>query len=121
MAHIKETEIREFLAQQIEYWNSRQRAAMTALYKKYATNQLIIEYVGQPIGDGWKTYEHMWDTYGGTVRTDVIQVLVNGSEAACHYNNVRLATGLGNPSIETYRFEDGRLHIRYFHNTHVTA
>lgn len=121
MAYIDENEIKDFLAQQIEYWNSQQRDAMTALYKKYAADALIIEYVGQPIGDGWKTYEHLWDTYAGTVRTDVIQVLVNGTEAACHYNNVRLATGVGNPSIETYRFEENRLHIRYFHDTHASG
>jgi hypothetical protein len=94
---------------------------MTDLYRKYAGDQLVIEYVGQPIGDGWKTYEHMWDTYNGSVRTDVIEVLINGNEAACYYNNVRLATGLGNPSIEIYRFDDRRLHIRYFHRMHKTT
>jgi hypothetical protein len=121
MAIPGENEIKLFLTQQIEFWNARKREEMTDLYRKYAADQLVIEYVGQPIGDGWKTYDHMWDTYSGSVRTDVIEVLINGNEAACYYNNVRLATGLGNPSIETYRFDDRRLHIRYFHKMHKSS
>jgi hypothetical protein len=115
MAIPDEREIQSFLTQHLQYWNAGQRTEMNALYRRYAQDQLIIEYVGQPTGDGWKTYEHMWDTYGGKVRTDAILVLVNGNEAACHYNNVRVATGIGNASIEVYRFEERRLHIRYFH------
>jgi len=42
-------------------------------------------------------------------------LLVNGSEGACHHRNFRLASGVVNPSIETYRFEEGRLFIRYFY------
>lgn len=118
MAIPSEHEIRLFLTQQLEYWNGRRREEMTALYRRYAEAQLIIEYVGQPIGDGWKTFDHMWDTYNGKVRTDPIEVLVNGNEGACCYNNVRVATGLGNRSIEIYRFDDRRLHIRYFHRAH---
>jgi len=110
-----ERDIEEFLRKHIEYWNAGKRPEMTALYRKYAEDQLVIEYVGHPIGDGWETYNHMWDTYGGKVINDVIEVLVNGNEAACYYRNVRLATGLANPSIEIYRFENRRLHIRYFH------
>jgi hypothetical protein len=121
MAIPAESEIKSFLTQQLEYWNAGQRDAMTGLYRKYAQDQLIIEYVGQPIGDGWQTYNHMWDTYNGKVRTDALEVLINGNEGACHYNNVRLATGLGNPSIEIYRFDERRLHIRYFHRTHTPS
>jgi ketosteroid isomerase-like protein len=112
-----QSEIRSFLTLQLEYWNAGRRQEMTALYSKYAQDRLTIEYVGQPIGDGWQAYEHLWDTYSGKIRTDVVQVLVNGNEGACHYNNVRVATGLGEPSIEIYRFDDRRLHIRYFHRT----
>lgn len=111
----KNDEIRDFLARQIEYWNGGHREQMTALYRQYALDELVIEYVGHPVGDGWAAYEHMWDTYAGQVRTEVVQVLVNGNEAACHYRNVRVASGTANPSIETYRFDEGRLHIRYFH------
>jgi hypothetical protein len=119
MAIPDERDIGAFLKKQIEYWNTGQRTEMTALYRKYAEDELVIEYVGQPIGDGWKTYEHMWNTYGGKVRTEVGEVFVNGNEAACYYRNVRVATGLANPSIEIYRFDDRRLHIRYFHRVHA--
>jgi hypothetical protein len=117
MATPNESEIRDFLTRQVALWNSGNRKEMTDLYRKYARDQLVIEYVGQPIGDGWKTYEHMWDAYGGSVKTDVVEILVNGNEGACSMRNVRVASGLANPSIEIYRFEEGRLHIRYFHRT----
>ena len=108
-------EIRAFLTQQLTYWNAGQRQEMTDLYRRYARDQLTIEFVGQPIGDGWAAYNKMWDDYGGKVRTDVVQILVNGHEGACHFSNVRKATGVANQSIEIYNFGEGRLHIRYFH------
>jgi hypothetical protein len=117
MAIPSQDEIQDFVTQQIALWNAGKREEMTALYRKYAGSGLVIEYVGEPLGDGWKTYDHMWDNYGGKVRGDVVQALVNGNEAAVHISNVRIASGLSNPSIEIYRFDDDRLHIRYFHRT----
>ncbi len=108
-------EIRHFLHEQIEMWNEGRREDHAALYRRYATDGLVIEYVGQPVGDGWATFNHMWDAYGGKIRIEIVQALVNGREAACHHLNIRNASGLSNPSIETYRFEDGRLFIRYFY------
>ncbi len=110
-------DIEAFLTQQILYWNTNRRAEMKALYEKYSPNGLVIEFVGSPIGDGWKTFDHMWDTYAGTVRTDIKEIMVNGEEGACYLHNVRVATGLVNPSIEIYNFAGGRLHIRYFHRS----
>lgn len=118
MANPTDAEIKAFIADQIAYWNAGERDKMTALYERHAPKGLIIEYVGQPVGDGWATYNHMWDTYAGQVAVEALLVLVNGAEAACSISNVRTATGLSNPSIETYRFEDGTLHIRYFHESH---
>jgi hypothetical protein len=115
MAIPDDHEIRHFLHEQVELWNAGKREEQTALYRRYASEGLTIEYVGQPIGDGWATFNHMWDTFGGKVRVDVALMLVNGVEGACHHLNVRLASGLVNPSIETYRFEEGRLHVRYFY------
>jgi hypothetical protein len=112
-------EIHRFVASQLEFWNAGQRTEMTDLYRRYAPDGLTIEYVGQPVGDGWPLYEHMWDNYGGSVRTEIIEILVKGNEAACHFLNVRRDSGIGNPSIEIYRFEEGRLHIRYFHRSHT--
>jgi hypothetical protein len=57
----------------------------------------------------------MWDTYAGRVRTDIVELLVNGAEGAVFARNVRVASGIANPSIETYRFEPAALYIRYFH------
>jgi hypothetical protein len=110
-------EIYDFLKQQVALWNAGEREAMTALYRQYAPDGLVIEYVGEPIGDGWQTFEHMWDAYSGKVRSEVIEMLVNGNEGACFLRNLRPASGVANPSIEIYRFEEGRLHIRYFHRT----
>ena len=54
----------------------------------------------------------MWDAYAGRVRSEVVEVLVNGNEGACFLRNLRTESGVANPSIEIYRFEEGRLHIR---------
>src|ERR1700733_3259733 len=62
-----EDEISHFLTNQLAFWNAGRRQDMTDLYRKYAGDQLVIEYVGEPIGDGWASYNHMWDTYGGKV------------------------------------------------------
>ena len=115
MAVPNEREIFDFLNHQVALWNSGKRQEMTDLYRHYARDQLSIEYVGQPIGDGWKAFERMWDMHGGIVRSDIVEILVTGNEGACAMRNVRLASGLFNPSIELYRFEEGRLFIRYFY------
>lgn len=108
-------EIESFLRQQILFWNSGKREEMRNLYRRYARNRLTIEYVGTPIGDGWTAFEHLWDTYNGKVRSDVLAMMVNGNEGACYTNNVRLVGGMGRKSIEIYKFDAGELHIRYFH------
>ena len=107
--------IRSFLVQQMEYWNAGNREAFTDLYRSVAPKGLIIEYVGQPIGDGWQTFNHMWDTYNGLVKAEIGEILVNGNEGACYIRNVFVADGTVDPSIEIYRFEDDTLHVRYFH------
>ena len=116
-ATVSEADIESFLHKQLEFWNAGKYAEMKALYTKYSPNGLIIEYVGSPIGDGWATFQHMWDNYNGKVRTDIVEILVNGDEGACYFHNVRVATGAFNPSIEIYKFAAGRLHIRYFHRS----
>lgn len=111
-------QIDHFIRKQLEYWNALDRPAMTALYRQYAPNGLTIEYVGHPIRDGWEAFDHLWDNYGtGKIRTDIKEILVNGSEGACYFHNVRKETGIANPSIEIYGFRDGSLHIRYFHRS----
>ena len=119
MSNPSEAEIREFLVQQIALWNAEKRQEMTDMYKRYSPKGLAIEYVGQPAGDGWAAYEHMWDEYGGRVKGEIVEILVNGNEAACHFLNVRKDSGIRNPSIETYRFDDGKLTVRYYHRSVV--
>jgi hypothetical protein len=110
-------EIDGFLRKQLEFWNASDRAGMEALYRRYAPNGLIIEYVGLPVGDGWEAFAHLWDNYGGHVRTDIKEILVNGVEGACYFHNVHRASGRVSPSLEIYNFGGGKLHIRYFHNS----
>ena len=116
-----EKEINFFLNEHLRLWNGGDRDGFTALYKKYASNKLTIEYVGIPIGDGWAAFNHMWDTYNGKVRVDIVTILVNGNEGACHYENVIKETGQSNPSLELYRFTDGELYVRYFHQSESLA
>ena len=116
-----EQEINMFLREHLRFWNAGDRESFTALYRKYAPKMLTIEYVGMPMGDGWATFDHMWDTYNGKVRVDIDTILVNGNEGACHYQNVIVDSGKSNPSLELYRFEDGELHVRYFHQTEALA
>lgn len=119
MAVPTETEIMAFLTEQLALWNAGEREAMTALYRRHAPDGLVIEYVGHPIGDGWAAYNHMWDNHGGKVTAEAQEILVNGNEGACFVRNTRVATGRFNPSIETYRFGDGTLQVRYFHRSDV--
>jgi hypothetical protein len=114
---VTEQEISAFLHKHLDYWNSGDRRGMRELYKKYARDSLVIEYVGVPLADGWQTFDHMWETYNGKVRTDIGHILVNGNEGACYYKNVIVETGESHPSIEIYKFTEGSLHIRYFHET----
>lgn len=110
-------EMEYFVRKQLELWNALDRAGMTAMYRQHAPNGLIIEYVGHPIGDGWDTFNHMWDNYGtGEIRTEIKEIIANGNEVACYFHNVRIASGKYNPSIEIYKMQKGVLHIRYFHN-----
>jgi hypothetical protein len=109
-------QIRAFLIANIELWNAKDRGGHTDLYRAAAPNGLIIEYVGQPIGDGWATFNHMWDTYNGLFHVDIGEIFVNGNEGACLYHNVLVADGKSNPTIEIYRFDQGKLHVRYFHH-----
>lgn len=85
-----------------------------ALYRAMASESLEIEYVGLPRQDGWMVIEEMWDKHNGHFELGVVTTLYNGNEAAVHHHNKIIATGTVIESIETYRFEPGRLSVRYF-------
>lgn len=117
-----ENEIADFLRLQYRLWNEQRRDELTAAFKAIVPNKLIIEYVGSDPVDGWQALDAMWDQYGGKMRTDIVELIVNGNEAAVHIRNVPLPeqAGASIPSIETYRFDEGSLHVRYFHRASAT-
>lgn len=110
-----EKEIHAFLHEHIRLWNAGDRAGFESLYRRYGAKSLSIEYVGHPVGDGWEAFNQLWDGYNGKFRVEISEVLVNGHEGACHYENVLVESGISSPSLELYVFGDGTLSIRYFH------
>jgi hypothetical protein len=48
------------------------------------------------------------------IRVEPVVKIVNGNEAACHVRNVIVGTGRAIETIELFRFEAGRLYVRYF-------
>jgi hypothetical protein len=109
--------IETFLRTQYDLWSQARFEDMLEEFRKIAPNGLTIEYVGHPPKDGWQELDDMWQQYGGKCPTEVKQLLVNGNEAATYiHNHLQTDDGVHTlPSIETYRFEDGKLHVRYFH------
>ena len=111
--------IRSFIFQQTEYWNAGNKEAFIDLYRNVAPKGLRIEYIGQPVADGWQVLDRMWETYNGLVEVEIGDILVNGNEGACYFRNVLLEDGTVNPTIEIYRFENETLDIRYFYRHHT--
>jgi|SRR5277367_1930506 len=112
--------ISAFLTEQYALWNDGKRAELIALFRKLAPHEFTIEYVGTPMQDGWKAMDEIWDQHGGRVTIEVVQILVNGNEAAVHALNHHVKGAGGRttrPSIEIYRFSAGTLQVRYFYPT----
>lgn len=109
--------IETFLRAQYELWSQEKFGELLEEFRKIAPNGLTIEYVGQPPRDGWQELQDMWQQFGGKCPTELVEVLVNGSEAAAYiHNHMQTDDGVHTiPSIETYHFGDGKLHVRYFH------
>ncbi|MEH6482978.1 MULTISPECIES: nuclear transport factor 2 family protein [Pseudomonas] len=108
--------IEEFLHGQVECWNNGDKEGFFAHYRQVAPNGLSIEYVGKPQHDAWLTLEGMWAQQQPKIRIDVRQCIVNANEAACQHLNAFREQDGGIDTIETYRFEDGKLFVRYFIN-----
>jgi len=107
--------IERFMKGQVACWNGHDRDGFMALYREMATESLDIEYVGQPHRqDGWFVIEEMWDKHNDSFELGVATTIYNGNEAAVHHHNTIRATGAVIESIETYKFEPGKLSIRYF-------
>lgn len=118
MKHYDEKAIRQWLEDNFRLWNARDRDGFMALYKEASPNGLIIEYVGQAdVDDGWAACNYMWDNYNQDVTAIPQVMLANGNEGVVHVHNVSHRDGVAHPSVEIYKFENGTLHIRYFHHT----
>jgi hypothetical protein len=107
--------IERFMRGQVHCWNAHDKAGFLALYREVAPNGLEIEYVGRAEqADGWFVIEEMYDKHNAQIRLEVVTTIFNGSEAAAHHRNCIVGTDLVIESLETYRFDAGRLWVRYF-------
>ena len=100
-------------------WNEGSYEELNTLFRTMGPNGFSIEYVGSPAVDGPAAIEAMWLQYGGKCTTEAVEVIVNGSEGAAYVaNHLQTEEGVTIlPSLETYRVDDGKLTIRYFHRT----
>lgn len=110
-----EDDIRAFMLKQFELWNARDKEEMFALYKRAAPNGYTIEIVGHPIMEGWQMLNDLWEKDNKILDVEPVEVLANGNEGACYCRNHHTDTGVTVSSIEIYRFDEGSLHVRYFH------
>ncbi len=110
-------EIERFIRDQYRLWSDDRVEEMLELFRTIAPAGYTIEYVGRGVEDGDASMAAMIDQYRGKVLTHLRRLIVNGSEAAAVVDNEFVASGHVMPSIETYRFEGGRMAIRYFHET----
>jgi hypothetical protein len=110
--------IRSFVFQQVGHWNAGRQDEFMALYRSVAPAGLTIEYVGLQTATGdaaWAALTHMWTSYQPLVRLQLVECIVNGSDAACYFRNLRTEAQSLSAGIETYTFRDGTLHLRVFH------
>lgn len=111
-------EIRTFITRSIELWNDQNRAEFFRIYREISPGGFRFENpVGAPVQSGWSALEKMWDDYVAHIRIEIVQLIVNGHEAAAIMQNLARSGAAAHnvPSIETYHFnEDGSFHARYF-------
>ncbi|MCB2044598.1 MAG: hypothetical protein H6915_00590 [Novosphingobium sp.] len=98
-------------------WNAADREGVLNAFRALGPQGFTIEYVGSAPLDGKVAVDDMWDQYAGSCTTDVVELLVNGTEAAALiHNKLQTEDGVVTiPSIETYKVADGVLEVRYFH------
>ncbi|MDP2165348.1 MAG: nuclear transport factor 2 family protein [Hydrogenophaga sp.] len=115
MSQINPEQIERFMSGQVRCWNNHNKPGLLALYREMAPAELNIEYVGRAQqADGWLVIEEMFDKHNHQFRLEVVNTIINGSEAAVHHRNCIVGTSQVIESIETYRFGPGTLHVRYF-------
>jgi limonene-1,2-epoxide hydrolase len=99
------------------HWNASDRDGVMNAFRTLGPSGFTIEYVGSAPLDGTAAVDDMWEQYAGSCTTDVVELLVNGNEAAALvHNNLKMDEGIVTlPSIEIYKVKDGVLEVRYFH------
>lgn len=114
MSTVDRATIERFMQGQVACWNAHDKPGFMALYREVAPDHLEIAYAGrserQP---GWFVIEEMWDKHNAGITLEVVTTVVNGNEAAIHHRNCITGTPAVIESIETYRFEPGRLSVVY--------
>lgn len=114
-------DIEAFLHAQVRHWNAGDKEGFFGVYRQAAPNGLQIEYVGRAATDGWPVLENMWQQQSAKFQVQEVLLVVNGSEAACHNINQLRGTAMEIHTVELYRFEQGRLLVRYFIQPPSTA
>ncbi len=114
--------IERFMRGQVECWNAHDKAGLMALYREMAPERLDIGYAGRSTDkDGWFIIEEMFDKHNAQFRLEVVETIINGNEAAVHHRNCIVGSDAVIQSIETYRFEPGRLSVIYYLKPPATA
>lgn len=106
--------IEQFLHAQAKAWNDGDKGAFFGAYSSVAPNGMQIEYVGRPAADGWPVLEAMWGQQNAKIQIEEVVAIVNANEAACHNRNWFRGTQNWIETIELYRFDSGRLQVRFF-------
>ena len=105
-------DIRSFLHQQVEFWNSGKKTEMFLLYHQIVPGKMTIEYVGLPVLEGWTALEDMWQRFAGKVHIDVHEVMVTGLVESDKRGVERwvgdarvdpFAVGIGTKNVPTHR------------------
>ena len=109
--------IEQFLHAQAKAWNDGDKSGFFAAYSAAAPGGLQIEYVGRPAAEGWPVLEAMWAQQNAKIQIEEVALIVNGNEAACHNRNWVRGSDNWIETIELYRFDSGRLQVRYFIKT----
>jgi len=115
MSDVSKQDIENFITNQYRLWSENRIDEMMDLFRAIAPNGFTIQYVGAPEVEGEKAMADMIAEYAGKIRTNLVRLLINGNEAATVVDNIRNDTEQVIPSIETYRFENGKMYVRYFH------
>jgi len=114
---MKDDEFKQAITDNYRLWNEGNIDGLMSLFDKMGPAGFAIEYVGSDPVEGKEAMADMWDQYGGQCPAKPQEVIVNGNEGAAYVLN-HLNTDDGVvilPSLETYKIEDGKLSIRYFH------